>query len=182
MGVLGDGFEVGHKITVSGFSSPANNGEFIVTGVTPLTLTVDGPLVNEVASGDEKIVVHVPKTGITTIHMNAADIYSDIYALDRISEVTTRMRIPAKYKTVQRDEFIIARAPHHYEAHFSALQYWCAKWRGSEKLATEFAERAAANAPLGGLLTVLPLIAHFEHDTSDDAAADRTPRRASRSC
>ncbi|WP_060883504.1 hypothetical protein [Streptomyces caniscabiei] len=70
---------------------------------------------------------------------------------------------------------IIARAPHHYEAHFSALQYWCAKWRGSEKLATEFAERAAANAPLGGLLTVLPLIAHFEHDTSDDAEADRTP-------
>lgn len=51
---------------------------------------------------------------------------------------------------------ITARAPHHYEARFSALQYWCAKWRGSEELATAFAERAAANAPLGGLLTVLP--------------------------
>ncbi|MEE1758828.1 hypothetical protein [Streptomyces sp. SP18BB07] len=75
---------------------------------------------------------------------------------------------------------ITARAPHHYEAHFSALQYWCAKWRGSEKLATEFAERAAANAPLGGLLTVLPLIAHFEHDTSDDAEADRTPKMIGR--
>ncbi|MDX2845931.1 hypothetical protein PV377_44650 [Streptomyces ipomoeae] len=75
---------------------------------------------------------------------------------------------------------ITARAPHHYEAHFSALQYWCAKWRGSEKLATEFAERAAADAPLGSLLTVLPLIAHFEHDTSDDGSVDRTPKMIGR--
>ncbi|UUU24603.1 hypothetical protein [Streptomyces sp. DSM 40750] len=75
---------------------------------------------------------------------------------------------------------ITARAPHHYEAHYSALQYWCAKWRGSEKLATEFAERAAANAPLGSLLTVLPLIAHFEHDTSDDNNVDRTPKMIGR--
>ncbi|MDX2931188.1 hypothetical protein [Streptomyces ipomoeae] len=75
---------------------------------------------------------------------------------------------------------ITARAPHHYEAHFSALQYWCAKWRGSEKLATEFAERAVADAPLGSLLTVLPLIAHFEHDTSDDGSVDRTPKMIGR--
>ncbi|BBC33360.1 uncharacterized protein SGFS_046540 [Streptomyces graminofaciens] len=70
---------------------------------------------------------------------------------------------------------ITARAPHHYEGHYSALQYWCAKWRGSEQLAKEFAERAAENAPLGSLLTVLPLIAHFEHDKSDDNSVDRTP-------
>ncbi|MFJ3638782.1 hypothetical protein ACIPRD_03395 [Streptomyces sp. NPDC090108] len=72
-------------------------------------------------------------------------------------------------------ERITARAPHHYEAHFSALQYWCAKWRGSERLATEFAERAAAEAPQGSLLTALPLVAHFEHDESSDTDADNTP-------
>jgi hypothetical protein len=75
---------------------------------------------------------------------------------------------------------ITARAPHHYEAHFSALQYWCDKWRGSERLAMEFAEQAAAKAPLGSLLTVLPLIAHFEHDESDDAEGDRTPEMVAR--
>ncbi|WP_217241319.1 hypothetical protein [Streptomyces sp. AC555_RSS877] len=67
------------------------------------------------------------------------------------------------------------RAPHHYEAHYFALQYWCAKWRGSEPLAREFAASAAAKAPLGSLMTVFPLIAHFEHDDSDSADADRTP-------
>ncbi|MEU4149966.1 hypothetical protein [Streptomyces sp. NPDC026659] len=71
-------------------------------------------------------------------------------------------------------------APHHYEAHFSALQYWCAKWRGSERLATSFAERAAAGAPAGSLLTVLPLIAHLEHDESDDTAAENTPEMIAR--
>lgn len=75
---------------------------------------------------------------------------------------------------------LTARDPHHYEAHFSALQYWCKKWRGSEQLATEFAERAAAAAPLGSLLTAFPLIAHFEHDESDDSAADRTPEMIAR--
>ncbi|MFG2354081.1 hypothetical protein [Streptomyces sp. NPDC048521] len=75
---------------------------------------------------------------------------------------------------------ITNRAPHHYEAHFSALQYWCAKWRGSERLAFEFAERAAAEAPLGSLLTALPLIAHFEHDDSEDTAADNTPEMLAR--
>ncbi|WP_225826936.1 hypothetical protein [Streptomyces naphthomycinicus] len=75
---------------------------------------------------------------------------------------------------------ITSRAPHHYEAHFSALQYWCAKWRGSERLAFEFAERAAADAPAGSLLTALPLIAHYEHDDSKDTAADNTPEMVAR--
>lgn len=75
---------------------------------------------------------------------------------------------------------ITARAPHHYEAHWRALQYWCKKWCGSEQLATEFAERAAASAPLGSMLTVLPLIVHYEHDDSDDSAADRTPEMIAR--
>ncbi|KOG32777.1 hypothetical protein AQJ84_34565 [Streptomyces resistomycificus] len=71
------------------------------------------------------------------------------------------------------------RAPHHYEAHFSALQYWCKKWRGSERLARDFAARAAEQAPLGSLMTAFPLIAHFEHDESDSAEADRTPEMRS---
>lgn len=67
------------------------------------------------------------------------------------------------------------RAPHHYESHYFALQYWCAKWRGSQRLAREFAANAAAEAPLGSLMTAFPLIAHFEHDESDSADGDRTP-------
>jgi len=70
---------------------------------------------------------------------------------------------------------ITDRAPHHFSAHYMALQYWCAKWRGSEKLARDFAAEAAAKAPLGSLMTVFPLIAHFEHDESDSADADGTP-------
>jgi hypothetical protein len=66
-----DGFVPGQKITVSGFINNANNGEFIVKAVTDTVLTVEGTLVNETASGDEKIVVHVPKTGITTITISA---------------------------------------------------------------------------------------------------------------
>ncbi|MEU3526854.1 hypothetical protein AB0E62_23790 [Streptomyces sp. NPDC038707] len=87
------------------------------------------------------------------------------------------------YPNARMDELwaeVTRRAPHHYEAHFSALQYWCAKWRGSERLAREFAERAAAGAPLGSLLTALPLIAHFEHDESDDTEADNTPEMRAR--
>ncbi|MEU5538063.1 hypothetical protein [Streptomyces sp. NPDC020362] len=75
---------------------------------------------------------------------------------------------------------ITTRAPHHFGAHYSALQYWCAKWRGSEQQAFDFAERAAADAPLGSLLSALPLVAHFEHDESTDVAADSTPEMVAR--
>lgn len=73
-----------------------------------------------------------------------------------------------------------ARAPHHYEGHWWALQYWCHTWRGSERLAVKFAERAAAKAPPGSLLTVLPPAAHVEHDESDGAEGDRTPEMVAR--
>ncbi|MFH8529192.1 hypothetical protein ACH4GE_12380 [Streptomyces tendae] len=53
-------------------------------------------------------------------------------------------------------------APHHFEAHTSALQYWTAKWRGSHQLAREFAEKSAVGAPPGSLLAVLPVIAWYE--------------------
>ncbi|GHI05368.1 hypothetical protein AQI88_22980 [Streptomyces cellostaticus] len=75
---------------------------------------------------------------------------------------------------------ITTRAPHHFGAHLSALQYWCAKWRGSQQQAFDFAERAAAEAPLGSLLSVLPLIAHFEHDEPTEVAADNTPEMVAR--
>ncbi|MFD6331240.1 hypothetical protein ACFWGI_16905 [Streptomyces niveus] len=62
---------------------------------------------------------------------------------------------------------ITARAPHHFEAHSSALQYWTAKWRGSKRLAREFAEKAAAAAPPGSLLAVLPVIAWYENHADE---------------
>ncbi|MEV6669722.1 hypothetical protein [Streptomyces sp. NPDC051162] len=63
---------------------------------------------------------------------------------------------------------VTARAPHHFEAHWRALQYWCAKWQGSEELARDFAAQAAATAPRGSLLTVFPLLSWYEHH--DDKA------------
>ncbi|MFD3455336.1 hypothetical protein ACFWVC_24575 [Streptomyces sp. NPDC058691] len=58
---------------------------------------------------------------------------------------------------------IVLRDPHHFGAHVAALQYWCAKWRGSEELMFGFAEQAAASAPWGSLLPALRLYAIFEH-------------------
>lgn len=57
---------------------------------------------------------------------------------------------------------IVRRAPHHVGAHVAALQYWCAKWCGSTELMHSFAETAAVNAPAGGLLSMLRLIALYE--------------------
>ncbi|MER6910441.1 hypothetical protein ABT354_02010 [Streptomyces sp. NPDC000594] len=93
-----------------------------------------------------------------------------------ISEIWTALGLGYPQADMDRiwDE-ITARAPHHYEAHFSALQFWCEKWRGSKELAMEFAQRAAADAPLGSLIKVFPLIAHYEHDESDDAEVERSP-------
>ncbi|MFF4792839.1 hypothetical protein ACFY2M_24385 [Streptomyces sp. NPDC001276] len=57
---------------------------------------------------------------------------------------------------------LTARAPHHFSGHLNALQYWCAKWCGSDRLAHRFAQQAAASAPAHTLLSVLPLEASFE--------------------
>lgn len=60
-----------------------------------------------------------------SIHMNAADVYSDIYALDRIAEVGTRIRIAPKFKTVERGNFVIARCPHpKLEIELRAINFW----------------------------------------------------------
>ncbi|MER6314231.1 hypothetical protein ABT237_10730 [Streptomyces sp. NPDC001581] len=69
------------------------------------------------------------------------------------------------------------RAPHHYEAHYVALQYWCAKWHGSKKLAREFAEKAASQAPQGSLMAALPLAAWYENnDMEMPRDAYRSPK------
>lgn len=64
---------------------------------------------------------------------------------------------------------ITARTPFHVGAHVQALQYWCAKWRGSHELMHDFAETAAAHAPAGSLLPMLRLIAWFEEMVEQSA-------------
>ncbi|MFF0557015.1 hypothetical protein [Streptomyces sp. NPDC004266] len=93
-----------------------------------------------------------------------------------VGEIWTALGLGLPHEELRRLWHEVAvRAPHHYEAHFAALQYWCGKWCGSAELATAFAVRAAAGAPPGSLLAALPLVSHFEHDTSDTTDADRTP-------
>ncbi|MEE1817230.1 hypothetical protein PUR59_19680 [Streptomyces sp. SP18ES09] len=93
-----------------------------------------------------------------------------------VGEIWTALGLGLPHDELRRLWHEVAdRDPHHYEAHFAALQYWCAKWCGSAELAHAFAVRAAAGAPPGSLLTALPLVAHFEHDGSDTTDADRTP-------
>ncbi|AVZ72999.1 hypothetical protein SLUN_13155 [Streptomyces lunaelactis] len=67
----------------------------------------------------------------------------------------------------------VARAPHHYGCHATALQYLCAKWYGSHEEMFDFAERAAENALPGSKLHALPLLAAIEYEVvSDDSTAD----------
>jgi hypothetical protein len=65
--------------------------------------------------------------------------------------------------------------PHGFDGHLSALQYWCAKWRGSHDRARDFAAAAAENAPSGTFLKALPLIAAFEEFGITAHWAYRTP-------
>ncbi|MFG2772880.1 hypothetical protein [Streptomyces sp. NPDC048350] len=61
----------------------------------------------------------------------------------------------AQYGRAQFKQFwdgLIARAPHHYEGHWQALQYWCAKWFGSDRRMMSFARQAVRNAPPGSPL------------------------------
>lgn len=68
---------------------------------------------------------------------------------------------------------ITARDPHSFAGHVGALQYWCAKWRGSDDLAREFADRAAATAPPATLLAALRLHELYERR---DGVGDREAR------
>ncbi|NEB74059.1 hypothetical protein G3I40_02210 [Streptomyces sp. SID14478] len=58
------------------------------------------------------------------------------------------------------------RDPHHLAAHHAALQYWCAKWRGSHEEAEAFGRAAAAKSTPGDLLSTVVLTAYFEYEIS----------------
>ena len=47
---------------------------------------------------------------------------------------------------------LFARAPYHYDGHWQALQYWCAKWHGSRELMLRFATATVRSAPAGSPL------------------------------
>lgn len=55
-----------------------------------------------------------------------------------------------------------ARSAVHYTGHFSRVQVLCAKWRGSDEEALEFAETAAAAAAPGDLMGAILVAAHLE--------------------
>lgn len=67
-----------------------------------------------------------------------------------------------------REEFdrswaeVVARDPLHREAHEFKLMYLCEKWHGSHEQMFTFAREAAAAAPAGSPLVVLPLQANAE--------------------
>ncbi|GIJ71754.1 DUF4034 domain-containing protein [Virgisporangium ochraceum] len=57
---------------------------------------------------------------------------------------------------------IVARDPHHREAHNLKLMYLCQKWSGSHEAMFGFARAAAASAPHGSPLHILPVQANAE--------------------
>ncbi|MET9956111.1 hypothetical protein ABZ135_31825 [Streptomyces sp. NPDC006339] len=77
-------------------------------------------------------------------------------------------------------EGLVSRAPFHYTGHWQALQYWCAKWFGSDSLMMSFAEDAVRKAPAGSPLAGMYL--HALHERSKDAESSplRTTRAAKR--
>lgn len=50
-----------------------------------------------------------------------------------------------------------ARAPYHYDGHWQALQYWCEKWHGSNRLMLDFAKETVEYAPSGSALPAIYL-------------------------
>ncbi|MFF2043081.1 hypothetical protein ACFVVX_21925 [Kitasatospora sp. NPDC058170] len=71
----------------------------------------------------------------------------------------------ARYKPAQFRPLwagLAARAPHHYEGHWQAMQYWCAKWFGSDRKMLAFAKRAMDHAPVGSPLPGIYLHALVE--------------------
>lgn len=68
---------------------------------------------------------------------------------------------------------LVARAPHHYEGHWQALQYWCAKWFGSNRRMMRFARQAVRKAPAGSPLAGIYL--HALNELTDRSAAATLP-------
>ncbi|MDH6108789.1 hypothetical protein P3T36_002290 [Kitasatospora sp. MAP12-15] len=68
-------------------------------------------------------------------------------------------------------EELTARAPHHYTGHWQAMQYWCAKWSGSDQLMLDFTAHAVRHAPPGSALPGIHLHALEELEKRPGAAA-----------
>ncbi|MFH9547704.1 hypothetical protein [Streptomyces sp. NPDC017435] len=64
---------------------------------------------------------------------------------------------------------LVARAPFHYMGHSQALQYWCAKWYGSNADMMWFAFKAVRKAPAGSPLAGIYL--HALSELADGSAA-----------
>jgi hypothetical protein len=54
---------------------------------------------------------------------------------------------------------LVSRAPHHFDGHWQALQFWCAKWAGSDAEMLGFAREAVHNTPEGSPLAAMYLFA-----------------------
>ncbi|MEU5915251.1 hypothetical protein [Streptomyces sp. NPDC047141] len=65
---------------------------------------------------------------------------------------------------------LVARAPYHYEGHWQGLQYWCAKWFGSDRRMLRFARQAVRKAPAGSPLAGIYL--HALDELAAQSAAD----------
>ncbi|MGW9072358.1 hypothetical protein ACWGQT_23300 [Streptomyces yangpuensis] len=70
-------------------------------------------------------------------------------------------------------EGLVERAPHHYEGHAQALQYWCAKWYGSNRRMMRFARLAVHKAPPGSPLAGIYL--HALSELTERSAAFALP-------
>ncbi|MFD8644567.1 hypothetical protein ACFV14_30190 [Streptomyces zaomyceticus] len=73
---------------------------------------------------------------------------------------------------------LASRAPHHYSGHWQALQYWCAKWFGNDRLMMHFAEQAVRKAPEGSPLAGMYLHALEERAKRHDGPAQPVTRAA----
>ncbi|WP_133260103.1 hypothetical protein [Streptacidiphilus pinicola] len=62
-----------------------------------------------------------------------------------------------------------ARTPLHVDGHWQAMQYWCAKWHGSNEAMMQFAEAALAASPEGSALAGTYL--HALHELEGRKAA-----------
>ncbi|MFG2692824.1 hypothetical protein [Kitasatospora sp. NPDC048407] len=77
--------------------------------------------------------------------------------------VTTARGVPLsnrRFRALWQE--LTARAPHHVGGHWQAMQYWCAKWHGSDAQMLRFAEQAVRTAPAGSVLPGLYLQALTE--------------------
>jgi hypothetical protein len=66
----------------------------------------------------------------------------------------------------------VARSPHHFGCHVSALRYLCALTPGPSEEALDFAQRAAASVLPGSLVAGLPLLAAYEYLLAGGRGAD----------